>query len=164
MVTRGFFVGSIPAMQYATREQVELLQGTPSPQEGPVLAVSSIDPANPYGIWLDWPEAAGVSFARKPGNFLIYSGDRWILWMENYGKSIYTIHSQQPQEAPDAMVRLLRDALRFLLSRCQLRKIVVERWDGMPASESEASERLASAGGEKDRNGYVFWPSSLKGM
>ena len=87
MVTRGFFVRSIPAMQFSTREQVELLQAPPDERTGQPVLVSAVDPANPFGAWIDWPDIPGVKFSRKPGNFLTYDGGRWLLWVENYGEA-----------------------------------------------------------------------------
>lgn len=167
MVTRGFFVEGIPAMQFSTREQVELLHTAPLLPEGRPVLVSASDPANPYGAWLDWPELPGIPFSRKPGNFLVYDGVHWVLWIENYGKSIAVLpgsgHGPEETGGSGRLTVLLRESLRILLSRYHLRKIAVDRWNGRKAAEPEAGETLMSIGGEKDREGYVFWPSSLKG-
>lgn len=167
MITRGFFIHGIPAMQFSTKEQVEGLETRAASSSAQPVLVSAADPANPFGAWLDWPELAGVQFARKPGNFLVFSGERWLLWVESYGKHIYSV-TQEPGEpavqppAPDSWSSILGPVMRTLMSRYHLRKIVVERWNGARSAESEMSASLAALGGEKDVKGYVFWPSSLR--
>lgn len=177
MVTRGFFVRGIPAMQYSTKEQVERLQSAPVVSTGDPVVVSAADPANPFGAWIDWPEQKGVQFTRKPGNFLVYDGGRWLLWIENFGKHIVQIpQSLEARDSSgteaarvelppsdDTLIRsLLPNVLQTLIVRYHLRKITIERWNGSRCSESEISGQLMSMGGERDRETYVFWPSSLK--
>ncbi|WP_438447583.1 DEAD/DEAH box helicase [Gorillibacterium sp. sgz5001074] len=165
MVTRGFFVRTIAAMQFSTREQVENLQGLPAPGEE-IVAVAAVDPANPYGAWIDWPDAAEIAFSRKPGNFLVYAGDRPVLWLEGFGKSVAAIPSEEEDrlEPGERLAAMLADTFRLLLARYHLRKIQVERWNGTKAAQSEAAGMLLSLGGERDRDGFVFWPSALKGI
>jgi ATP-dependent helicase Lhr and Lhr-like helicase len=166
MVTRGLFVRGIGAMQFSTKEQVEKMEGQLHLPAGQPVILSAVDPANPFGAWLEWPDVPGVQFARKPGNFLVYDGDSWLLWMENYGKSITTIPEASPgrdhPRTPEEWSALLSGALRTLMSRYHLRKIVVERWNGAKGADSGLDGQFMSIGAERDRNGYVFWPSALR--
>lgn len=193
MVTRGMFIRGIAAMQFSTKEQVEELEELLQPASGQPVLVSAADPANPYGVWVDWPEASGpgIQFARKPGNFLVYDGGRWILWLENYGKHVSVIDQELDQagnqergrgrqascakaedagDAPDqsrpcpSWKEAFVFALRTLLSRYHLRKIVVQRWNGGKSAEAGKDELFRAIGGEKEQNGYVFWPSSLRNI
>lgn len=163
MVTRGFFVRSIAAMQFSTKEEVEGLHSVPAAAEG-VMALAAVDPANPFGAWMDWPEEPGVPFSRKPGNFTVYDGTRPVLWLEGYGKSIWELSSRDGRLPEGRLPGVLAEAFRLLLSRYHLRKIVVDRWNGSKAAVSSAAGHLLSIGGERDRDGYVFWPSALKGQ
>lgn len=170
MVTRGHFIRSIPAMQFSTKDQVELLEADPQMPDGQPVLVSAADPANPFGAWLDWPDVPGAQFARKPGNFLVYDGGRWLMWLENYGKHMVTIPGEDPDgksggsAMPSPRPALLSAVMRTLLSRYHLRKIAVERWNGKKCSESGLEAPFLSIGGEKEKDGYIFWPSSLKNI
>lgn len=166
MVIRGFYVGGIESMQFSTKEQVEALQALPRSLEGQPVMVPAIDPANPFGSWLDWPELSHIHFARKPGNFLVYRNGRWVLWIENYGKHIVPIPSEESMdsshtEGAASQAGLLAFVLKQIMVRHHLRKITVERWDGMSTIASPVSEVLQAIGGERDAKGIIFWPSSL---
>lgn len=164
MAARGFFVKGIPAMQFAARETVEQLEAPLPDREGKALLVSAADPANPFGAWVEWPEHPVVQFARKPGNFLLYDGGRFTLWLENYGKHI-AVMAEPPEAAPgqeERLAALLAEALPALISRHHLTKIVVERWNGKPVSQSGLDQTFRLLGGEKDGNRYIFWPTALK--
>ncbi|MDF2923716.1 MAG: box helicase [Paenibacillaceae bacterium] len=167
MVTRGFFVEGMAAMQYSTKEQVERLEAGPGMAWGEPVLVNAADPANPFGAWLDWPEVNGVQFSRKPGNFLVYDGGKWLLWLENFGRSIVELpegggRAAGPGLPPEKLHPLLARVLQTLFSCYHLRKIVLEKWNGGRSGESEQSALLTQLGGEKQQESFVFWPSSLK--
>lgn len=174
-VTRGFFVEGITAMQYALRETVEELRrplpvlsasstGRKATDAGLTL-VSAVDPANPFGVAITWPDRKDAAFARKPGNFLIFQGGRWFLWLENNGKRVVVIDPPSP-ETESAQADMLKTQLphlfRTLLQQNGLRKVVVEQWNGERVDESPAGSLLEEIGAERDRHSYVLWPSSLK--
>jgi len=76
-VTRGMFIRDLPVLQFTTRElAAEIRKGQPSGDANEVTLLASVDPANPYGLAVDWPVAEDTAFARKPGNYLLVSGDR----------------------------------------------------------------------------------------
>jgi ATP-dependent Lhr-like helicase len=63
-IRRGLFVGGLGAMQFALPAAVDLLRSLRDEPEAPqVVHLSAVDPANPYGAILPWPEA----LARAPG-------------------------------------------------------------------------------------------------
>ncbi|MEO3943925.1 DEAD/DEAH box helicase [Gorillibacterium sp. CAU 1737] len=159
MLTRGFFVSGIPVMQFAARETVETLRGLPALREGGGFAlVSAADPANPYGVLLPWPERAGASFSRKPSHSLFLRGQVWELWLENGGKRITDMALPDDSERRRSSLSF---ALRAVMTFGKLRKVQVERWNGLPVGESLEAEELQALGGERDREALVFWPSSL---
>jgi ATP-dependent Lhr-like helicase len=164
MAVRGFFVKDIAAMQFTTRETVEQLEAALPADTGRLVLLSAVDPANPYGAWVEWPELPAVQFARKPGNFLVFEGNELCLWVENFGKHV-AVFPGHPAAAPGENERLtgiLAEVFSTIIARHHLSKITVERWNGRPAAESGLEEDFRRLGGELDRTRYVFWPTALK--
>jgi ATP-dependent Lhr-like helicase len=175
LVTRGLFVHDVPFMQYASKEAAEQLRrpllhrenekpsrrSTPGHIEGEHLTLlSAIDPANPYGSSINWPESViRAAFARKPGNYLLFDGGEWILWIENKGRRLVSL---KPDLADERFIAsFIHKTAGTLLREHGLRKFVIETWNGQPIGESRLAAELSALGAERDRNAYVFWPSSL---
>jgi ATP-dependent Lhr-like helicase len=167
VVTRGLFVRGIPALQFATRETVERLREPvvgDSGQADPVL-LSAADPANPYGLVVDWPAeeeigAVAGDFARKPGNYLLLQGGRFLMWAANNGRRIAAVAPEAAQDA-SLQVEYVRFTARSLLRERGQRKVVIESWNGKPITRTELGARLVECGAEQDGGAVVFWPSSV---
>jgi len=165
VVTRGMFVRGLHALQFTTRELAEeIRQPLPSADPAPVLLLPSVDPANPYGWIVDWPQAEGASFARKPGCYLALRGGEWLYWIENNGRRIYAMASGNGARGSDPKERAdtLKAIFGALLKRPGLNKITVEKWNGSAVLDTEAEAVLRSLGAERDRDALVLWPSALR--
>ncbi|GIP36220.1 DEAD/DEAH box helicase [Paenibacillus sp. J2TS4] len=166
MVTRGMFVQGVSAMQFALKETAESLNSVRY-SDSELILLSASDPVNPYGATVPWPNRNEASFARKPGNYIVLCGDRWLLWLEHYGKKIWTM---EEEGAEDSAAReswpewrdLLPDLLSRILRQSGQRKIAVEQWNGQPVAETAATEWLVQSGAERDRHKIVIWPSSFR--
>lgn len=166
LVVRGLFVEDIPALQFADRETVERLR-EPKPDKDPLLPLddavllSAADPANPFGVLLDWPAESGkpVRFARKPGNFLLLKGGRWLLWAENNSRRISAI--DPAAKDPSLQAACVRLAAGNLIRGHGRRKVVIEQVNGKPAAESPLEAELVRAGAERSGGAIVIWPSHL---
>jgi ATP-dependent Lhr-like helicase len=124
---------------------------------GPVVLLSAVDPVNPYGNIVPWPEIKGVKFARKPGNYLVMQGGEWKVWIENNGRRIYRLSG-------DLESRLQwKSIFSALLGQQGLRKIVIDTWNGTNAADdTPAASLLTGLGAERDRSSFVLWLSSMK--
>ncbi|RKN84757.1 DEAD/DEAH box helicase [Paenibacillus ginsengarvi] len=162
MLARGFWIRGLPYMQVAAPDTVERLRQLNVQAEGQTVVLSSVDPANPYGALLKWPERQKVAFARKPGNFLVFRRGRWVLWIENNGKRFVTIDPEW-LKAERGEAEVVLEAVRVMLRQSGLRKIVVDSWNGAAVPGTEAAELFRRIGAESDRDAFVLWPSSLKG-
>ncbi|MBD0381631.1 DEAD/DEAH box helicase [Paenibacillus sedimenti] len=171
LVVRGLFIADLPVLQFATKEFISLLQ-QPSPlvltnstagYEHKVNIISAIDPANPFGLLVPWPEVAGVSFSRKSSNYLAFKGTQWHFWIENNGKRIYQINKGTPLGTIDKeqIIQELKSMFRMFLKQNQLRKIVIDTWNGVRIADAPEQEYLRLLGAEKDRTSFVLWPSQL---
>ncbi|TXK84742.1 DEAD/DEAH box helicase [Paenibacillus sp. N3.4] len=166
LVVRGLFIEDLHALQFATKEFVARLHQQTneiSLHSQKVMLLCALDPANPFGLLVPWPEMSGISFSRKSGNYLALRGNQWLYWIENNGKRIHHIDrlSQQPKEDIQNIVLELKSMFRQFLRHNQLRKIVIESWNGIPISEAPEHEYLKLLGAEKDRTRLVLWPSQL---
>ncbi|OPH48636.1 hypothetical protein BC351_09280 [Paenibacillus ferrarius] len=165
IVVRGLFIADLHALQFATKTFISLLHQQPAiplASQTKFTLVSAVDPANPFGLLLDWPEVAGISFARKQGNYLALKGSEWLYWIENNGKRIYQITSLADTASdPSIIVQELKLMFRQFLKQHQLRKIVIDTWNGVRISEAPEQAYLKLLGAEKDRTSFVLWPSQL---
>lgn len=168
MLTRGFWVKDIAAMQFAAPETVgRLREAVWEAGGGETVLLPAADPANPFGLTVRWPAAPGVAFARKPGNDLVFRGGRWVLWCENNGRRMHTLHAlaDAPEEAwlpEEERMQTLRAVLQSYLKKPGVRKVVIDTWNGEPVLDTPAAGTLRQLGAEADRASLVLWPSSLR--
>ncbi|NOV04224.1 DEAD/DEAH box helicase [Paenibacillus sp. LMG 31457] len=162
LVVRGLFIADLHALQFATKDFIRQLHqpaAIDSDRQPAFTLVSAVDPANPFGLLVPWPDKTGVSFSRKSGNYLALKGSDWLYWIENNGKRIYQLSSRSHDQAET--VHELRLLFRQLLKQHQLRKIVIDTWNGVRISDAPEQEFLKLLGAEKDRTSLVLWPSQL---
>ncbi|MDQ0919976.1 DEAD/DEAH box helicase [Paenibacillus sp. V4I5] len=165
LVVRGLFITDLHALQFASKEFITLLYqqtGNTSESQQKFTLLSAVDPANPFGLIVPWPEVSNISFSRKSGNYLALKGSEWLYWIENNGKRIYQIAPTTNQNVDQmTIVHELKSMFRQFLKQHQLRKIVIETWNGVRIAEAPEQEYLKLLGAEKDRTNLVLWPSQL---
>jgi ATP-dependent Lhr-like helicase len=140
---RGYFVEGLGGAQFALGgavERVRELRGREG-EEPDVLVLAAADPAQAYGAALPWPRRAGARAARVAGAYVVLIGGEACLFVERGGRSLVPL--REPGEP------WLRQALASLVEhvrRAGLKRLAVERFDGVPVSESEALPLLVEAG------------------
>ena len=87
---RGYFVEGLGGAQFALPGAVERLRAQPERDERPIV-LSAVDPAQPYGAVLPWPEVAGRRLARAAGAYVVLSGGDPILYLDRGGRSLQTL-------------------------------------------------------------------------
>jgi hypothetical protein len=168
LVTRGLFIRDIQALQFAERETAErlgetLFTGVPANGEDELVALSAVDPANPYGLTVEWPSgevnAATAGFARKPGNYMLLRGGRFLLWAANNGRKLTPVDASASDLQKQA--EYIRFTARCLIREQGQRKVKIESWNGQPIARTELAEHLARLGAERDGQAFVLWPSNV---
>jgi ATP-dependent Lhr-like helicase len=146
-------------LQFTTRELSEAVrQPLPDRSDTASTVLSSADPANPFGMMIDWPQGVqGISYSRKPGNFLLLQGAKWLFWMENNGKKVFSIPESLAEMTLEQQVKLLQSAFQAIIRRRKLVKISVDHWNGEPIVDTEAGKLLMKLGAERDLRSLVFW-------
>ncbi|MFC4601234.1 helicase-related protein [Cohnella hongkongensis] len=163
-LTRGSFIRGAASLQFTTRELSESIrQPLPAAAGSGLSILSSADPAVPYGLLMEWPEEGrGASYSRKPGNFLVLQGDRWLFWIENNGKRAFSApgaveEAEESEEPAEERAPLLLQAFHAIIRSRRLVKLKVDAWNGRPILETELGRSLLALGGERDLRSLVFW-------
>ncbi len=155
---RGYFVHGLAGRQFALPVAVERLRRarrTPG-RRGPIESLAAVDPANPWGAVLPWPqlgsevESARSGPRRIPRAWLVLRAGTPCLYLEAGGQGVWTFSALGDDPDP----REAWSALRDLAGRRKRRSIRLLRIDGRPAPESRWAPTLDACGFEKDSDGY----------
>ena len=99
--------------------------------------LSAVDPANPYGAALPWPEASR-KLARIAGAWVVLAGGRPALYVEKGGRGLVTIEPELLEPAIAALADLVESG--------RVRRLAPERVDGEPIGGTEAERLLLEHG------------------
>ena len=138
---RGYFVEGLGGAQFALAGAVERLRELRESDGSDALVLAAADPAQPYGAALPWPKRAGARAARVAGAHVVLLGGEAALFVERGGRSLIPL--RDPEDV------WLRDALTALVAHVRqggAKRLAVERFDGVPVTESEVLPLLLSAG------------------
>ncbi|CAM4469083.1 DEAD/DEAH box helicase [Paenibacillus tarimensis] len=161
VMTRGFFIRGVPAMQFISRDLSPKLQPADGAAgTGSITVLSAADPANLFGLVTPWPESRGSAFARKPGNYMVLDGGgQWLLWIEGGGRKIHWLVN--PNEVAGDPADILRSAFQAMMRLQAVSKIKVSFWNSTPVAHSEGEPFLRALGAERDKDSLVLWRSQL---
>ncbi|WP_435299848.1 DNA glycosylase AlkZ-like family protein [Timonella sp. A28] len=116
-IRRGYFVEKLGGSQFAADGAVDVLRTTEadlkaerSRNKHKVCVLAAMDPANPYGAFVNWPETLPSSTTHRPGrkagaSVVLVDGDL-VLYVERGGKTVlsFTHDSTQLLAAANAVV------------------------------------------------------------
>ena len=142
-IRRGWFVRSLSGEQYALPEAVEMLQAARNliPAREKPVALSAVDPANPYGAMLP-----GCGIAREAGNVIVVRAGRVIAGLQ--GRAMI---SGAEGDVDDESFGAAVAALMTLKPHFRIDSI-----DGVPALESPRVGILAAMRFHSDGRSLVF--------
>ena len=159
-IRRGYFVAELQGAQFASPGAVDRLRAAREPEgAGQAVVLSAVDPANPYGWLLPWPQrqgpdgevAEGVA-RRVPGATVVLVGGEIALFLDKGGKRMLTFPA-----ADDAAVFLLAArALPAVARRLRGKLLRVEKIDGEPARTSPRAGPLREANFGSDLRGLTL--------
>jgi ATP-dependent Lhr-like helicase len=147
-VRRGYFVDGLGAAQFALPGAVERLRSAREAGEGePTLALPAADPAQPYGATLPWPASAGRP-ARVAGAFVVVDDGRPVAYLERGGRTLWTFDpsTENARSWIDALVGLAKDG--------RVRRLELQRIDGVPVGDSPWARALRDAGFVEGYRGF----------
>ena len=155
-VRRGWFVDGLSAAQFASPGAVDRLRASVPEITGQILA--AVDPANPYGALIPWPETAGDEASkprRVPGAWVVLVGGRPGLYASSGGRHVLTFPGAGGQDE-DALAEAFRHLSR--LPSSWRRRFCVTTVDGTPVGESPHRSLMERCGFSRDYRGLVPAP------
>jgi ATP-dependent Lhr-like helicase len=135
---RGYFVEGLGGAQFALPGAVERLRAERSEADPPVV-LSAVDPAQPYGAALRWPEGGKTS--RVAGAHVVMMAGEPILYLERGGKGLQTLVAGEDPRLEPALAALV-DRVRS----GQIKRLALEKVDGEPALGSPLTQLLVALG------------------
>jgi ATP-dependent Lhr-like helicase len=139
---RGYFVEGLGGAQFALPGAVERLRERPA-EDGPgALVLAAPDPAQPYGAGLPWPKRAGGRASRVAGAYVVLLDGEPGLFVERGGRTLVPLRDPDPDWLRPALAALVAHARRS----ASVKRLAVERFDGVPIAETDVLELLLEAG------------------
>jgi ATP-dependent Lhr-like helicase len=145
---RGHFVDGLTGAQFASPGAVDRLRHARRERAGAVV-LSAVDPANPYGQLLPWPESnGGGSALRTAGARVVLVEGVLALYLDRGQRRALTFGSDALPEASRALAQLFADRRQGPLR--------LERIDDAEARRSPHAPALLAAGFRSDYKGLVL--------
>jgi ATP-dependent Lhr-like helicase len=144
-IRRGYFVEGLGGAQFAWPGVIDRLRRVRD--EGgadDVVILSAIDPANPYGWLLPWPEfrdEAARGARRIAGAAVVLVGGAPVLYLDRGGRRLRTLAAASREDVARAV-----SALPELARRRPRRTLLIDVVDGAHATGSELAPALRDAG------------------
>ncbi|CAN5648622.1 hypothetical protein BH23CHL8_BH23CHL8_11190 [soil metagenome] len=161
-VRRGYFVEGLGGAQFALPGAVDRLRalrgkagGGDGDGRGRAYLLAAADPANPYGASLPWPrDGAGDarSPARAAGAYVVLFDGLPALYLERGGRSLQTFPGFADEDVASAAIEALADHVRD----GRMRRLQVERVDGVSIAQSPHRARLGELGFRPSYRGFVL--------
>ncbi len=148
---RGYFLEGLGGAQFALPGAVERLRARGGAGSGEAtgrpLVLAAIDPAQPYGAALAWPQPPGRDAgarrrpARAAGAYVVLAGGDPILYLERGGRALQTL-----VETSDPRLATALEALVEFVRSGAIKRVALERVDGEAAMSSPLAPLLAELG------------------
>ena len=150
-VRRGYFVEGLGGAQFALPGAVDRLRGMRRAEgEREIFVLSAVDPANPYGWMLPWPERDGPrkgAARRAAGAAVVLVNGEPVLYVPPGSRKLATFPAADDRDTLIAAAA----ALDSIAARKRGKALRIEEIDGDSASGSPHAEPLQAAG---FRSGY----------
>ncbi len=160
-VRRGYFVEGLSGAQFARPGCVDRLRGTrdqwdESGDPDEITYLQAIDPANPWGAVLAWPDTGDTRKTARPrrvaGAWLLLHLGRPVLYLGPNGRQLTTF----PGNLIDPDVRSAAFAALTRLPKLQRRgSLVIEKIDGTPVRDSTHHAEMLRCGFVSDYRGLA---------
>ena len=143
---RGYFVEGLGGAQFALPGAVERLRARPASDDETPIVLAAVDPAQPYGAVLAWPERPDhAEDTRRPmrvaGAYVVLAGGEPILYLERGGRALQTLVAPDDPRIEPALHALIE-----YVRAGRLRRVALEKVDGVAAIESPLGAALVALG------------------
>jgi surfactin synthase thioesterase subunit len=147
-VRRVYFVEGLGGAQFALPGALDRLRAAAARSDGAAHALSAIDPANPFGVLVPWPDVVGdpgeapTRPRRAAGALVVLVAGAPVLFLEKGGRKL-TLFPAAP-DAPDRLPAAV-EALRQVALR-RRRPLRLAELNGKPALRSSHAGALEKLG------------------
>jgi ATP-dependent Lhr-like helicase len=151
---RGQFVAGAGGAQFADQQTIERLRALADNPETltEAVALSALDPANPFGAMLSWPiHASGIRPTRRQGGRVVIAGGALILYLTPAGKELLTFTEDS------ARLQMAVAVLGIALKRDNSASFTMETVDGEPVTQSSLLNALRHAGFSRVPQGFSWY-------
>ena len=146
---RGYFLEGLGGAQFALPGAVERLRARSGSGEATAdtLVLAAVDPAQPYGAALPWPQPQGRDSgsrrrpARVAGAYVALAGGEPIVYLERGGRALQTLVAAGDSRLPGALGALVDHVRSGAIKRVALEKV-----DGESAMTSALAPILVELG------------------
>jgi len=143
---RGWFIDGLGGAQFALPGAVDRLRAHRSPSTQ-ALVLAAVDPANPWGATLPWPERADPQPRRDASAVVVWVGGVPVFWLGPGGRSLLSF---------DTTPGTLELGVAALRSHRAGRRLRIDRIDGVPALDSPLLPLLCTAGFARDYKALIL--------
>jgi ATP-dependent Lhr-like helicase len=152
-IRRGYFVEGLGGAQFAYAGAVERLRAVAAAGERGALLLSAVDPANPFGWLLPWPDAPepgdgnadgasrGQRARRVAGASVVIVDREPVLYLGAGGKHLTTFPAANDPNKVEAAIPKLRELAR----RNRAKRLRIEQIDGAQPRASALTPRLLAS-------------------
>jgi ATP-dependent Lhr-like helicase len=158
-VRRGYFVEGLSGAQFARPGQIDRLRSAQPDDEligktPEIDVLAAIDPANPWGSLLPWPETgtADKRPKRVSGAWLLLWRGQPVLYLGPRGRQLLTFPAGLHD---DAVATAAFETLHRLPRHARRGTLVIEKIDGSAVADSPHLPQLLSAGFVNDYRGVA---------
>ena len=144
-IRRGYFIEGLSAAQFAAPGADERLRNQATPDESTrarTIMLSAVDPANPFGTVVPWPELAAEKATRPQrtaGALVIAQGGFAIGYLNRNFDSLTTFRQTAQQSPTPALANAIADLAR------NRGPIMLTSIDGFPAATSDLAPDFVAA-------------------
>lgn len=173
-VLRGYVVDGLGGSQFATSATIDQVRDfTDSPDETPwpsgvadpvVVVLSAVDPANPYGNVLPWPEHPTARPSRAAGALVVLADGVCLAHISRGGRrlTLYPPTSPQAPSRPE-VVAMVTAALHHAAINGRLARVRIEEVDGERVGATDLIKTMRDAGARVSPQGVVIEGSNARG-
>ena len=143
LARRGYFVEGLGGAQFALPGAVERLRSL-EPEERTPLVLAAVDPAQPYGGALPWPNRADDTSrrpARVAGAYVVLNAGEPVLFLERGGRGLQTLVAFDDPRLEPALAAIVAE-----VRERRIRRVALEQVDGAPAMSSALAPVLVALG------------------
>ncbi len=173
-VLRGYVVEGLGGSQFATSATIDQVRDfadspddTPWPSgvaEPAVVVLSAVDPANPYGNVLSWPEHPTARPSRAAGALVILADGVCLAHISRGGRQLTLYPPTWPQAVSrQEVAAMVTKALHQAAVHGRLSRVRIEEVDGERIGATDLMETMRAAGARVSPQGVVIEGSNARG-